>query len=82
MDPFQDKKQQVDNMYTVMWDLERELVKIRKNIDNAEKELKNLCPKHDFRMEDNGDYHSPGYNYICKNCSFFTNIRPNSCSNK
>lgn len=82
MDFFKEKKIDLDNMYTKMFQLEEEILNLKKKITIAEKALETSCPQHEFLMKDNGDYHSPGYNYICKHCKYFTNIRPQVYSNR
>lgn len=33
---------------------------------------------HSFVQSPNGDYHSPGYYYVCSRCDYFTSIKPES----
>jgi hypothetical protein len=64
-------------------DLKTEIIYIKEELQDAEKHVHNLkqtlkdlqhkleqvCSHDEFIAEDNGDYHKPGYYYICKNCN-------------
>ena len=56
-----------DDMYRLNY-----LYKTTKNQYQIELEkLQNIC-KHEYVAEPNGDYHKPGYYYVCKKCEHFT----------
>lgn len=67
--------------------LEEEIIKIQSNLKNKKKELelaennlRSIC-EHDYYAEDNGDYHKPGWYYICSICKHWTNYRPDKFRN-
>lgn len=55
---------------------ENELRELRKKLDEKKAEMKQLCihhyKTHDYRKEDDGDYHRHRYHYICNRCGNFS----------
>jgi hypothetical protein len=58
--------------------LNKELDTLKKRTDDLRYELikeqnylKDICI-HDFIKESDGDYHKPGYYYVCKICKYLT----------
>jgi hypothetical protein len=41
-----------------------------------ENALVQCCPHDAFWAEDDDDYHSSGYYYVCKTCRYLTKIKP------
>jgi hypothetical protein len=68
--------------YKIVKFLEGEIFEIQSNLNSKKKELevaeinlRAIC-KHDYYAEDNGDYHKPGWYYVCSICKHWTNYRP------
>lgn len=68
--------------YRIVKSLEKEILEIKSNLLNKEKDLevaelnlRSIC-KHDYIAEDNGDYHKPGWYYVCCICKDSINYRP------
>jgi hypothetical protein len=58
--------------------LKSQLQAARSMIEQLEKELeeeKKQC-KHNFYVEDDGDYHRKSYYYICTHCNYTTRMKP------
>ena len=56
--------------------LDDELSELKNLLKTKIKERQDKCPHEQFRAEDNGDYHSPGYYYNCTECGYWTNRKP------
>lgn len=50
-------------------------ISIQKELEKETKILQENC-QHEFIRESDGDYHKPGYYYVCKNCDYFTMYNP------
>ena len=50
-------------------------VSTQKELEKETKVLQDTC-QHEFIKEPDGDYHKPGYYYICKKCDYFTMYNP------
>jgi len=47
----------------------------KKALNIAERNLQSVC-EHNYYAEDNGDYHKPGWYYVCSICKHWTSHRP------
>lgn len=80
MDTFLQQKKTTMAMRRIVAARERALAEAREQLKAEEQLLEDLCVNigHEFYAEDNGDYHNPGYYYICKHCNFLTCQKPSS----
>lgn len=78
MDSFLQQKKKTMAVRRIVAAQERALAEAREQLRDEEKRLEELCARigHDFCAEENGDYHNPGYYYVCKHCNYFTYIKP------
>lgn len=55
---------------------ENTIKELRNKLNEKKTEMKNLCvnhyKSHDYRKEDDGDYHRRRYHYICNRCGNFS----------
>jgi chromosome segregation ATPase len=55
---------------------ENKIDELRKQLDDKKQQLKHICINvykcHDYRKEDDGDYHRRRYHYICNRCGNFS----------
>ena len=70
--------QKVDALRRKVFEMQRNLEDLRTCLKDEEKMLQDMCSHDDFWAEENGDYHRPGYYYICKCCRYLTQYRPQS----
>jgi hypothetical protein len=68
--------------YKIVKTLEEEVMELESNLKSKKKELevaeinlRSICT-HDYYAEDNGDYHKPGWYYVCSICNHWTNYCP------
>ena len=79
----QDEKNNLDSQINNIRIMKGELLTLKEKIwileqkiKTEEKNLQIHCPHTQFRQEDNGDFHSPGYYYTCNVCGYFSRFKP------
>lgn len=70
---FETKLKKVQSMQQSLEALQTQVEHLRYELKQEQKELQEMCV-HDFFAESDGDYHRPGYYYICKHCNFLTRV--------
>lgn len=74
-DSFQEQLTKVKALGLVLDILEKQTEDVRCELVKEQKLLQEMCT-HDFVAESDGDYHKPGYYYVCKSCKYFTRVKP------